>query len=243
MDSSLGYAGAAVNTSAGSVSLEALGYFGGKITIDDTEGRHEGLHGEELDAQKDILLSLGYGRKMMEPGLYGGLKVGYYTSSLIEEYSSQAIKADAGFLMDTALFEKGHKNIERRVYSPGINFGLSFLNMGPGVSYTERADPDPLPFMMKSGLSYPVRFDNEHSALFTADVTYEYVTEKIRGGGGIEYINGDTLFLRAGYCINYEIRNFTWGAGLRYEGFMIDYSMGLTSAMNNEHTVMVKYDF
>ncbi|MGM0441221.1 MAG: PorV/PorQ family protein [Elusimicrobiota bacterium] len=242
LDSVVGYAGGALNVGPGSIAIDTLGYVGGKITIDDTAGRYEDLHEESFITQEDMVYSAGYGAKI-SPKMYGGLKVRYYTSTLLETYETAALSIDGGFLWDTPFFKTGNKNVYGRIFSPGIRAGMSVLNMGKGVGYTKEGATDPLPTLIKGGVSYPAIFNEEHASLISLDSTYNFGSEIIRINTGFEYIYRDMFFLRSGYRFNYEIKNFTWGAGVKYSRFKFDYGMGIAQAMNSEHTLMFTVNF
>ncbi len=239
MDAAVAYLAFSKKTSGGSLSLETLGYFGGEITIDDSAGRHTGMHGKTLTAQRDLVFSAGYGNRLFTEGLYGGVKLKYYSSVLLEEYTASAFALDGGCLIKTTLFKTGNPYIYNRIYSPGLRLGFSVMNAGSGVSYTKAADKDPLPLTLRGGISCPVRFSEEHAVLVAGDVTHETNQDITRGGFGFEYINRDMFFLRAGYRLNYEIKHFTWGLGAIYGRFGFDYGMGLSSAINTEHMFIV----
>ena len=243
MDSGLGYLAYCRELGPGSMSVELVEYFGGKITIEDSEGRHEGLHGKKLSAQRDTILSLGYGRRFFAPETYGGIKIRYYSSTLLEDYKASNVSADAGVFVRTLFFKTGYPNLLSRPYSPGMGAGFSLRNIGSSISYLSKAESDPLPLSVRAGLSYPLRFDAENAFLISADFIYKPNNDIIRGGIGVEYENSGMFFLRGGYMLNYEIKNFTWGLGVRHGKLQLDYSMGLTSAINSEHTFMFKMDF
>lgn len=238
IDSFVGYLGGSIATGPGNLSFDVLGYFGGDITIDDTAGRYEGMHGEEFRTQKDLVYSLGYGTQIFQE-LYSGIKFRYYSSTLLETYSATSLSADGGILWETSFFDTGHRNIYNGIFSSGLRLGISFLNAGQGISYTEEAGLDPLPALIKGGTSYSLRFNKKHSSLVSLDLTYGLENGKLRGNAGIEYLLQEMFFLRTGYRINYEIKNFTWGVGIKYDRFRFDYGMGMVRAMNNEHTLMV----
>lgn len=242
IDAFVGYFGGSIEAGPGNLGFDVLGYFGGEVTVDDTAGRYDGLDGEEFQTQKDLVYSVGYGGRIYQ-GFYSGMKLRYYSSTLLETYSTTSLSVDGGILWKTPFFKAGHSNIYNGLFSPGLRAGISFLNAGRGLSYTEQADPDPLPSLIKGGISYPLRFNKEHATLVNSDLTYDPENEKLRGNTGIEYIHKEMLFLRTGYRINYEIKNFTWGVGIKYDRFRFDYGMGLVRAMNDEHILMITAEF
>ncbi len=242
LDSNVGYLGSSLKIGPGSLGIGVLGYFGGMITIDDSSGRHEGLHEQNFQTQKDIIYSSGYGFRIIT-GVYAGWRLKYYTSKLLESYRASSFSGDGGVLVKTHFFKTGHKNVYTRLFSPGIQVGGAVLNLGQGVAYTSGADTDPLPVLFKGGASYPVRFNDEHASLISLDITYEPECESVRGNVGLEYSHSEIIFFRAGYRLNYEIKNFTWGIGLKYNRFSLDYGMGIVGAINSEHSVMAAVEF
>jgi len=234
-DSSVGYLGVGKDMFGGTIAVKWLGYFGGKIKINDYE--EPLLHGSSFISQRDMVFTIGYGFSLSDK-IKAGAAAKYYMSTLIEKYKASAYAGDLGMFFKTGLFKYGSPGIFRKYYSGGLNFGVSVLNLGTKLSYTDSGEEDPLPFMWRAGAGYPARFNRDHSMLLTIE-TYDDNESEIRVGFGAEYNYQDQFFLRAGYRINYNIKNFTWGMGFKYGCFKMDYSMGLNSAVNTEHTVLI----
>jgi hypothetical protein len=209
-----------------------LTFQGGKITINDKDDE---LDKQSFTAQADYVLSLSAAREIF-PDVYLGATAKYFSSTLIEKYADSTIAADAGVFYESKIFRKGNKRLIDRFYSDGIRVGFSVKNIGGELKNNTASDP--LPFIMRGGISYPMRFDSQHSLVVCSDILKSNEDE-IRSGAGVEYINKDMLFLRLGYCINYEIKNLTWGIGLKYKNFKLDYGMLLNSAINNRHLVLM----
>jgi hypothetical protein len=97
--------------------------------------------------------------------------------------------------------------------------------------------------MLRGGVNYPLRFNPTHAILVTAEAVDVNENDTIKGGAGLEYINNETFFVRAGYKINYDIKHFTWGLGFKYDNYSLDYGMGVNTAIGSEHNVLFSIKF
>ncbi|HZV12436.1 MAG TPA: type IX secretion system outer membrane channel protein PorV [Candidatus Kapabacteria bacterium] len=135
-----------------------------------------------------------------------------------------------------------------------ISVGLTLTNVGPKITYIDAAQADPLPTNLRLGLAYKAVHDDYNDLTFTADFAKLMVhststgsdplpkslitawesqdsislAQTIQTSLGAEYIYDNVVALRAGYF--YESpqvggRNFlTFGAGLRYDIYSLDFS-------------------
>ncbi len=152
--------------------------------------------------------------------------------------------------------------------------GMNLSNLGPSIQYTDEAQKDPLPTLLRVGWAYKMDLDrdgfntitlsNDYSkimarndedgvamnpveALFRSwdtftrpdgDGTVEVpLSEQIMIGTGLEYWYDNLFALRAGYFYespNNGAREFlTFGAGIRYNIFGVDFSYIYT--LEEEH--------
>jgi hypothetical protein len=211
-------------------SISALYY----NAFEDTE-----LNNKTITAQQDLVFSLGYGFKLKKR-LYVGLQGKYYSSTLIEEHKATSYVMDGGLFLRTGIFKAGDQKRNKGFSSNGLDMGVSMLNLGQKISYSDSSAKDPLPLLYRGGISYPFNINRDHGVLIAGDVVGD-AEQNIKGGTGVEYSNKDMIFARAGYRVNYEIKKLTWGLGFKYNKFHFDYSMGLNSAINSEHSIMMTY--
>lgn len=125
----------------------------------------------------DLALSFSYGRKVSGVGL--GV-TGRYIREAIAGYSASAVALDLGLL--------------HRLESRPISLGLSIANLGPGIRFIDRTDP--LPTVVRAGVTYGLSRDFPHALTFQLDAP--------RGSGlvarfGVEYLGFGPIALRAGY--------------------------------------------
>lgn len=124
----------------------------------------------------DFSLGLAYGREINEKlAAGGGLKLIY--SFLVPEWV-------LGRLPDLGITQGG-QGISWAVdagvlYKPldNLNLGLDLQNLGPPISFTSTSDPDPLPLMLRVGVSYkPLSIMSKD----TTKETYEIVGLRLTG--------------------------------------------------------------
>jgi long-subunit fatty acid transport protein len=172
-----------------------------------------------------------------------------------------SVGADLGLLYKTNIFEISDRLAQ-------FNVGMNLSNIGPGIQYTDRAQQDPLPTVLRLGWAFNMNLDTDgfntitiandvskvmarndttggkampvHEAIFKSWDTYlrydhiesEYkevpLAEQFMIGIGAEYWYDRKFALRAGYF--YESPNngdrqfLTFGAGIRYNIFGVDFS-------------------
>ena len=157
-----------------------------------------------------------------------------------------------------------------------FNVGMNISNIGPGIQYTDRAQQDPLPTILRMGWALNMNLDSEGfntltiandiskimarrdttgesmsvgKALFSSwDAYYRYdainsefvevpLSEQFMIGLGAEYWYNKQFAIRSGYF--YESPNngdrqfLTFGAGLRYNIFGVDFSYLYTFKENH----------
>ncbi|MDP3148906.1 MAG: PorV/PorQ family protein [Ignavibacteria bacterium] len=135
---------------------------------------------------------------------------------------------DVGFLV-TDLWQEGayrlkFDNINTAAndnLSPGVAIGLSFLNLGPKISFIDDAQGDPPPSVALLGFSYTPLYSNLVSSRLLVDLE-----KRIYDSNALDYIHlgGEVLlysmiYLRSGYAIN-NINSDqsypTFGLGINY---------------------------
>jgi len=103
-------------------------------------------------------------------------------------------------------------------FAKKLRFGLNLSNVGPKITYIDKAQADPLPTNLRLGFAYHI-VKSQYNTL-----TFVYDTNRL----GLEYWYTNLIALRAGFF--YEAPNaggrkfYTFGGGLRYSIFGFDFS-------------------
>lgn len=196
-------------------------------------------------------LAVGGGLRFIYSNLAGGLTVGGQ-----ETRAGTAVAGDLGLLYRTGTLNVFGKEAE-------VRFGMNLSNMGTQIQYTDDAQSDPIPTMLRVGTAYSmsineynrftiaadaskmiIRRDSTgqaeawHQALFNSWNTLEFnngtddvslsLIDQFMVGGGMEYWYNNLFALRFGYYYehpdNGDRQYVTFGAGLRYNKFGVDFS-------------------
>jgi len=110
-----------------------------------------------------------------------------------------------------------------------LRFGLSIKNFGPEVTFIKESYPVPETFAV--GISAYLFSPDEalliqtrsQSLLFSYDLSHPRDYDQ-QHHVGLEYSLGDFLFLRGGYKINFDEEGLTYGFGVKYGNFRLDYA-------------------
>lgn len=167
--------------------------------------------------------------------------------------TATAVAADVGLLYKAPFFR-------------GLSFGANLSNMGPKVSYIDRAQADPLPTNLKVGFAYKIldqeynhltiasdlnkelvrkyktgRTDEFYEALFTAWQD-EALIKTLIWNVGMEYWYTTLVGLRAGYWNDHlgKVFPYTFGVSLKYASYRFDFSY-LTAGTNHPLTDTMRY--
>ena len=167
--------------------------------------------------------------------------------------TATAVAADVGVLYKAPFFR-------------GLSFGANLSNMGPKVSYIDRAQADPLPTTLKAGFAYKI-IDQEYNKLTIAsDLNKELVKRYSSGRSdefyqalfsawsdnalvktliwnvGVEYWYSTLVGIRAGYWNDDlgKVFPYTFGISLKYSSYRFDFSY-LTAGTNQPLTDTMRY--
>jgi long-subunit fatty acid transport protein len=112
------------------------------------------------------------------------------------------------------------------------NVGGAIQHFGPRIAYIDEEQSDPLPRNLKLGTSYKLVSDEMNQLMVSADynkslVIVEDIADQTLGvilNAGAEYRYYDLFSLRAGYVYDEdgEIKDFSFGMGLKYRTFSFD---------------------
>ncbi len=177
-----------------------------------------------------------------------GLSVKFIRSNL----ASVSVGAEKGDGRANAFaFDLGY--LKRKFLINGLSFGVNLTNMGPKIVYVDADQADPLPTNLRVGFSYQllndefnkirlaVEFDKLlvrkyedgtsdpwYKALITSWTDEDFNTEmkKVISNIGVEYWYSDLIALRTGYHYDEigKVKYATFGAGLRYSIYQLDFS-------------------
>lgn len=249
---------------AGRYYVEGIGTIGAHITylnLGEQEFRSEDDIDEGTFSSYEVAGGLSYGVKLNE-NFAVGTGIRFIFSNLVPSgtrVSEQEARNGTSVGVDlAALYRSNPFEVMNREATIRAGFNLS--NLGPRVQYTDEAQKDPLPTLLRVGWAYTMDLDsdgfntltisNDYSklmarqgmapieALFNSWDSYTRpdgdgnvevpLSEQIMIGMGAEYWYNNLFALRAGYFYespNNGAREFlTFGAGIRYNIFGVDFS-------------------
>lgn len=146
----------------GTYNIDKIGIIGGHITfLNLGEQIRTDETGGELGRFNSFEISTGlsYGYQLSENFAVGtGLR--YIYSSLADgTVGGQKVNPGSSIGLDlAALYKSNSFNIINRQAS--FNAGINLSNIGPGLQYTDNANKDPLPTMLRAGWAYTMDLDN-----------------------------------------------------------------------------------
>jgi hypothetical protein len=123
-----------------------------------------------------------------------------------------------------------------------LRFGAAILDLGPKIKFNE--DEYPLPTQYKAGIGYSLEKKDWQS-----NVTVNMDVVKPRDDDaklhlGTEYELYQTLSLRLGYLFGYSEKNVSFGMGIRYKKYAIDYAfIPYKSDLGDVHCITLKAEF
>jgi len=182
----------------GQTISSSLRYFSlGDITFTDQIGNVTGQH-----RPNEFAFDLGYSR-LLGQYLSGSIALRYINSDLTGGYSGTGPQTKAGqaFSSDVSFFY--YKPVEVQKQKSELGVGINISNIGSKLSYTENADKDFLPCMLRLGTSFKTELDDYNSLLGVIELSKLLVpTPPVYYGVGEVLPNGDTVKV-AGNDIKY----------------------------------------
>lgn len=270
--------------------IEGLGTIGGHLTFLNL--------GEQAQTAEDspevisrfnsyeLAFGLSYGTELNKNlSVGGGLRVIYSSLASGAQVSGQkvdpgsSVGIDLGVLYRTSKFDIGKNEAEFRA-------GVNLSNFGPGIQYSDNAQKDPIPTVLRFGSALQMSLDEDNINEITVAVDVSKIMARKRGfevasgdttiteyesvgplralvdswstyqridadgktmdvglmqqfmiGTGLEYWYNQRFALRGGFYYedpnNGDRKYITFGAGLRYNKFGVDFSYIKT--LENEH--------
>ena len=198
-----------------------------------------GVLAQSFDAQKDLVLTVGYGEKVYsgEVNLEGynakieqylGLNMKYIRSTMLEDKKPPSTVAfDGGWLM-----------MEPNL---GLTLGLSVANYGAGLKYGTEVTK--LPSILRMGASWEKPTVMDQSILLAAEGDF-YMAESMKSlRFGLEYHFEKIFNLRLGYKAAEDNKGLTMGLGLHYNDMSLDFSSGMGNEVYNATLLAFSYKF
>ena len=192
----------------------------------------------EMDAESNRIVSVSYGEKALVSDVmidkykarfehFLGGSVKYIGSTLLDEYTASALALDAGWLV--------------RETNSGLGFGVALSNYGTGLKYLK--EQNPLPSIMRVGLSYFRPTIKEQSVLLTLEGDF-YTAESLSNlRAGLEYHLEHIFNFRFGYKARDDNKGPAMGVGAHHGGFAIDFAVTMGNAVFNTTQVAFTYKF
>lgn len=198
----------------GTYFIEGIGMIGGHITFlnlgEQLRTDETGLELGRFNSY-EITAGLSYGFQLSENFALGtGLR--YIYSSLADgSVSGQQINPGSSVGLDlAALYKSDPFTVANRQAS--INAGINLSNIGPGIQYTDNAQRDPLPTVLRAGWAYTMDLDDlgMNTITFSNDISKVMARNK-----RLQNENGDESFEAMGV---FEALFNSWGSFERNNG-------------------------
>lgn len=176
-------------------------------------------------AEQDYLFTLAFSTELPFEKIQSGINIKILSSNLLEEYNSTNFAFDIGFLKQN-IFDH-------------FSLGLSFQNIGTSIKYIDYFDP--LPFLIRTGVTYQLILEkNNHILFFNIDGTYS-IEKKFNFFGGVECQFYEMLAFRFGY--RNDLSSVTAGFGFNWDRLQFNYSIGSLLGFSSSHLVSLSYKF
>ncbi len=223
-----------------SVGTSLLVAQGGNIQINtlNPDGTLGGT--SNVSASNDLIYSLGYAERVgstpvetKDGGSYGinhflGVSGKLVHSTLVQAYTANTASADVGYLMQSP--------------ETGLSMGLSGLNLGGSLRYSQVADP--FPTMLRAGFAWQGAVQSDQVFTLATDGVYDVRGRQWHADLGGEYFIMKTFGFRLGYQFLQDVVGFTAGFGYRWKSrIMIDYAFGYSQGVNDSHRFTVTWRF
>ena len=258
--------------------VEGIGTIGGHITfLNLGEQVNTDESGEQISRfnSYEFAIGLSYGTEINKNlALGGGLRLIYSSLASGTSVSGQKVNPGSSVGVDLAMLYK--TNPFAFGSSDAVaSFGINLSNLGPGIQYSDNAQKDPLPTVLRFGPAINIGLDEDRLNELTIavditkimarqeatqinDSTYEFraisplralveswstyrpldpntgtrtnvsLAEQFMIGAGLEYWYNQQFAIRGGYYYespdNGDREFITFGAGLRYNQFGVDFS-------------------
>jgi len=220
MDASLEFLGFAYPTKkSGTFGISSIFFIPEPVPVTTTDENTEG----ELN-WLDWALALSYGKDLQK--IAKNLSTGG-SFKLIQRRERNpffrskgtAYAVDIGFIYRLSITEPFLTWTEEK-----LSFGISILNLGSKIKMSGETTKDDLPRTLKMGCGYKMDLSKETHLTLVCDIN-KLLSERLYFGTGIETKFRKTIAVRAGYLTKEgNIKGVTYGFGLEFKNYQIDYS-------------------
>lgn len=172
----------------------------------------------------DVAASVGFSRYILPDLAVGAAMKPVYEK--IDEESAYGLAFDLGIYHISRI--------------RGVKFAAVLANLGAPIKFV--SEEFALPRVVKVGGSYERELEGVRGSMLLAlDILFPNDGDP-REHIGFEYSYSDRLFLRAGYKAGYETQGATFGLGLSYGDFLLDYAVLLMrNDLGDNHRVGVGF--
>lgn len=172
----------------------------------------------------DLALSGGYGRSFLGGALSAGAGLEYLRESVDDVTASgEAVGAGVMYAPPPA---------------PGLTFGASLLNLGPGVRYASQSSP--LPTTARLGAAYA--FDGLGARHVAAFDLSQQRSDALRWGLGLETTVLRMMALRLGFTSRNDAGiGLTGGVGWAWQALSVDYAFSPYGDLGLAHRISLSF--
>ncbi|KQC14116.1 MAG: hypothetical protein APR63_06105 [Desulfuromonas sp. SDB] len=246
--------------------ISDMGTFGGNLiylTTGETEATDESGNTIAKFRTFDLAVQLNYGLKLTSD-LSGGIGIKYIYSYLAPSWLvSQLLNTKGGGAGMSWAIDGG---LLYKTPIKGLSLGAAIQNIGPGLSYTETGEKDPIPQTVRIGTSYhwfnqeqtddttkiPVNLWEIRASFDLVKVVvgimdelkakeYDYIWDDTWKAMGLEFGYYEMIFVRLGYFIDEagSRKGFTYGGGIKFRNFNFD--IGIDSPLYDFPTTNYRF--
>ncbi|MCJ7508130.1 MAG: PorV/PorQ family protein [candidate division Zixibacteria bacterium] len=174
-----------------------------------------------FDAE-DLVLTLGYAKSFGAKFDLGVSVKGLYQK--IYTYEASGLGFDIGGIY---------------ILNDKFQFGTAILNIGPEMKFEE--EKFSLPLIYKLGVAYKTSEKHLKGDIILAMDLVKPKDNDLKLHSGLEYNYNKILFLRMGYQSGYDDKSFSFGMGLGYERYKVDYAfVPFSSDLGNTHRISLE---
>jgi len=210
-----------------------MGTFGASITyFNQTEVEGSNVNGNptgEMYSVYDFRAALGYGA-ILHPYVHFGTAL-TLTQSKLGDINKGYGGLDLGFLFP--------------VMTERLSIGLAMRNLAVDALKTSNETGEDLPpTSLSGGLGLFINDFESVKIKIGADVYYPFgEKDNTKENVGGEMVIKDLLAIRLGYRVNYDVEALTFGGGIHYKDFWVDYSYHDMDVLEEAHRFTVRMDF
>ncbi len=149
----------------------------------------------------------------------------------LQDSQSTALNGDLGGMMEVL---------------EGLRVALVVQGLGTTATFVNAADPSPV--NSRLGLAWNIRFNDANRLLLAYDLAHPIDLSnpnynRWRQNLGLEYTLMDSLSLRGGYLLGYDLGGLTAGAGFKWGSLGVDYAFVPYSIVGSTHRVSLSLSF